>query len=234
MSREVASRVESLRLCHRSWRQSEAGRSSIQISLIVRSDGRYSSLPLGEDMQKDWVLRFRRALLVASDRLCLLEAIMSVMNFLQSTHTSMVAQSSVSSGGSSSSSWDFREPCLDNLRQTQEVALVSVISVHTTVFVAFKKTDQTYCIFNWSHNFFSFCSLKKKCIVFFASLQRLTHQHIQPLLTAFCKKPKSKSFVAPSIYMQRDNKQTPDGVYFRTHFQKSKSLICFQLMDLES
>lgn len=40
---------------------------------------------------------------------------MSVMNFLQSTHTSMLAQSSVSSGGSSSSSWDFREPCFDNL-----------------------------------------------------------------------------------------------------------------------
>lgn len=45
-----------------------------------------------------------------------------------------------------------------------------------------------------------------------------------PLLTAFCKKPKSKSFVAPSIYMQRDNKPTPGGVYFRTHFQKSKSI----------
>ncbi|TNN72925.1 hypothetical protein EYF80_016854 [Liparis tanakae] len=62
----------------------------------------------------------RRALLVASDRLCLPEAIMSKMNFLQSTHTSMVAQSSVSSEGSSSSSWDFKEPCFENLRGTGE------------------------------------------------------------------------------------------------------------------
>lgn len=52
---------------------------------------------------------------MASDRLCLLEAIMSEMNFLQSTQTSIEAQSSVSSEGSSSSSWDFREPCLENL-----------------------------------------------------------------------------------------------------------------------
>lgn len=52
---------------------------------------------------------------MARDRLCLLEAMMSEMNFLQSTQTSIEAQSSVSSEGSSNSSWDFREPCLENL-----------------------------------------------------------------------------------------------------------------------
>ncbi|KAG7261121.1 hypothetical protein CRUP_019342 [Coryphaenoides rupestris] len=57
-----------------------------------------------------------RARLVASDRLCLLEEMMSEMNLLQSaTHTSMVAQSSVSSGGSSRSSLSLSEPCLENL-----------------------------------------------------------------------------------------------------------------------
>lgn len=71
---------------------------------------------------KDWVLRFKRARLLARDRLCLLEAIMSVMNFLQSTQTSMVFQSSISSFGRSISSWDEDDwrVCLDNLRKTGE------------------------------------------------------------------------------------------------------------------
>lgn len=52
-------------------------------------------------------LRLRRALLLATHRLRLLEEMISVMNFLQSIHTSMVTQSSVSSLGSSSSSCDW-------------------------------------------------------------------------------------------------------------------------------
>lgn len=40
---------------------------------------------------------------------------MSEMNFLQSTHTSMVLQSSVSSFGNSGSSFDELELCFDNL-----------------------------------------------------------------------------------------------------------------------
>lgn len=57
---------------------------------------------------------------------------MSVMNFLQSTHTSMLAQSSVSSGGSSSSSWDFREPCFDNLGEDTAEDNVSFCILRST------------------------------------------------------------------------------------------------------
>lgn len=71
---------------------------------------------------KDWVLRFKRARLLARERLCLLEAIMSEMNFLQSTQTSMAFQSSISSFGSSISSWDEDDcrVCFDNLRETEK------------------------------------------------------------------------------------------------------------------
>ena len=67
---------------------------------------------------------------MARDRLCLLEAIMSDINFLQSTHTSMVAQSSVSSEGSSSSSWDFKEPCFENLKRTETGERENTVFIH--------------------------------------------------------------------------------------------------------
>lgn len=88
---------------------------------MVLSDGRYSA-PFSDAMTKDWVLRFKRARLLARERLCLLEAIMSEMNFLQSTQTSMAFQSSISSFGSSMSSWDEDDcrVCLDNLREMEK------------------------------------------------------------------------------------------------------------------
>lgn len=88
---------------------------------MVLSDGWYSA-PFSDAMMKDWVLRFKRARLLARERLCLLEAIMSEMNFLQSTQTSMAFQSSISSFGSSISSWDEDDcrVCLDNLREMEK------------------------------------------------------------------------------------------------------------------
>lgn len=74
-----------------------------QISLMVRSEGQYSAVP-GEDTWKDCVLRFSRARLLASTRLRRLELMISEMNFLQSTHTSVVLQSSTSSLGNCGSS----------------------------------------------------------------------------------------------------------------------------------
>lgn len=70
---------------------------------MVLSDGRYSD-PVAEEATNECVLRFIRPRLVARERLCLLDEMMSEMNLLQSTHTSMVLQSSVSSLGSSMSS----------------------------------------------------------------------------------------------------------------------------------
>lgn len=70
---------------------------------MVLSDGRYSETA-DEDSMNECVLRFIRLRLVARERLCLLDEMMSEMNFLQSTHTSMVLQSSVKSLGSSMSS----------------------------------------------------------------------------------------------------------------------------------
>lgn len=71
-------------------------------------------------------LRLRRALLLATHRLRLLEEMISVMNFLQSIHTSMVTQSSVSSLGSSSSSCDWPSLlllllCLDILGKEKKI-----------------------------------------------------------------------------------------------------------------
>ena len=68
---------------------------------------------------------------MASDRLCLLEEMISEMNFLQSTHTSMVAQSSVSSGGSSSSSHDLSPPCFANLNGPETRGTVNYISMNS-------------------------------------------------------------------------------------------------------
>lgn len=70
---------------------------------MVLSDGRYSD-SVAEGTMNECVLRFIRPRLVARERLCLLDEMMSEMNLLQSTHTSMVLQSSVSSLGSSMSS----------------------------------------------------------------------------------------------------------------------------------
>lgn len=90
---------------------------------MVLSDGRNSD-PVAEGAMKECVLRFIRLRLVARERLCLLDEMMSAMNLLQSTHISMVLQSSVSSLGNSTSSReddaaDWRED-LDNLRGAQE------------------------------------------------------------------------------------------------------------------
>lgn len=86
---------------------------------MVLSDGRYSD-PVAEGRTNECVLRFIRLRLVARERLCLLDEMMSKMNLLQSTHTSMVLQSSVSSLGSSMFSReddaeDWRDD-LDSLR----------------------------------------------------------------------------------------------------------------------
>lgn len=70
---------------------------------MVLSDGRYSD-PVAEGSLNEWVLHFIRPRLVAKERLRLLDEMMSEMKLLQSTHTSMVLQSSVSSLGSSMSS----------------------------------------------------------------------------------------------------------------------------------
>lgn len=69
---------------------------------MVLSEGWYSTV--AEGAMKECVLRFIRPRLVARERLCLLDEMMSEMNLLQSTHISMVLQSSVSSLGSSTSS----------------------------------------------------------------------------------------------------------------------------------
>lgn len=53
-------------------------------------------------MQKDCVFPFNLARLLARDRLRRLELMISEINFLQSTHTSIVLQSSINSLGNSS------------------------------------------------------------------------------------------------------------------------------------
>lgn len=73
---------------------------------MVLSEGQYSEGP-AEAMEKDWVFLFNRALLLANTRLCRLELMISEMNFLQSTHTSMALQSSISSLGNCRSSSDL-------------------------------------------------------------------------------------------------------------------------------
>lgn len=116
---------------------------------MVRSEGR-KSRDLEGDMYKDWVLRFIRDRVLAVDKLRLLEQMMSLMNFLQSTHTSMVLQPSVISFGNSTSSREVvYSPCLDGLEKLRQVRTkLSIIFTPTNLIFSSRRSRQPACFYS--------------------------------------------------------------------------------------